>query len=70
MPYKVNHIHIKSKDPKITAEWFVKAFNVKIFSETNLLIPFVFWYSWLIGNCQKVWVYKSLACVYHKNFLR
>ena len=33
MPYKVNHIHIKSKDPKITAEWFVKAFNVKIISE-------------------------------------
>ena len=24
MPYKVNHIHIKSKNPKKTAEWFVK----------------------------------------------
>ena len=34
MPYNVNHIHLKSKDPKITAEWFVKAFNVKIISET------------------------------------
>ncbi|MBA31312.1 MAG: hypothetical protein CL748_02125 [Chloroflexi bacterium] len=34
MPYKVNHIHIKSKNPKDTAEWFVKAFNVKIISET------------------------------------
>ncbi len=34
MPYNVNHIHLKSKDPKVTAEWFVKAFNVKIISET------------------------------------
>jgi len=34
MPYKVNHIHIKSKNPKDTAEWFVKAFKVKIMSET------------------------------------
>ena len=34
MPYKVNHIHIKSKNPKDTAEWFVKAFRVKIMSET------------------------------------
>ena len=34
MPYIVNHIHIKSKDPKVTAEWFVSAFNVKIVSDT------------------------------------
>ena len=30
MPYIVNHIHIKSKDPEKTAKWFVDAFNVKI----------------------------------------
>ena len=30
-----NIMYLKiSKDPKITAEWFVKAFNVKIISET------------------------------------
>ena len=34
MPYIVNHIHIKSKDPKVTAEWFVSAFIVKIVSDT------------------------------------
>ena len=32
MPYIVNHIHIKSKDPEKTAKWFVGAFNVKIVS--------------------------------------
>ena len=31
MPYNVNHIHIKSKDPKITAEWFVKHSMLKSF---------------------------------------
>ena len=30
MPYIVNHIHLKSEDPKLTADWFVKAFNVEI----------------------------------------
>ena len=34
MPYLVNHIHLKSSDPKKTADWFVKAFNVKIVSDT------------------------------------
>ena len=34
MPYIVNHIHIKSKDPEKTAKWFVDAFNVKIVSDT------------------------------------
>ena len=34
MPYLVNHIHIKSSDPGITADWFVRAFNVEIVSDT------------------------------------
>ena len=33
MPYIVNHIHLKSEDPKLTADWFVKAFNVEIISD-------------------------------------
>lgn len=33
MPYLVNHIHLKSEDPKATADWFVKAFKVKIMSD-------------------------------------
>jgi lactoylglutathione lyase len=35
MPYVVNHIHLKSSDPKATADWFVKAFNVKVLSDTT-----------------------------------
>ena len=31
--YRVNHIHIKSMDPKTTADWYVKAFNFKIVSD-------------------------------------
>ena len=34
MPYLVNHIHVKSKDPEKTANWFVEAFNVQIMSDT------------------------------------
>ena len=34
MPYNINHIHLKSEDPKSTADWFVKAFNVEIISDT------------------------------------
>ena len=33
MPFVVNHIHIKSKNPRETAEWFKKAFNVEIVNE-------------------------------------
>lgn len=33
MPFNVNHIHLKSSDPKKTADWFVEAFNVEITSE-------------------------------------
>lgn len=35
MPFNVNHIHLKSEDPKATADWFVKAFNVKVMSDTT-----------------------------------
>ena len=34
MPYLVNHIHLKSSDPGTTADWFAKAFNVEIVSDT------------------------------------
>ena len=33
--YKINHIHLKSSDPKSTADWWVKAFNFKIKSDTT-----------------------------------
>ena len=33
MPFNLNHIHLKSSDPKKTADWFVEAFNVKITSD-------------------------------------
>ena len=33
MPLNVNHIHLKSSDPRKTAAWFVEAFNVEIVSE-------------------------------------
>ena len=33
MPFIVNHIHLKSSDPKATADWFVEAFNVEIMSD-------------------------------------
>ena len=32
--YKINHIHLKSADPKSTANWWVRAFNFKIKSDT------------------------------------
>jgi len=33
MPFKINHIHIKSADPRRTAEWYEKAFAFKIVSD-------------------------------------
>jgi len=35
MPFNVNHIHIKSSDPKKTADWFVEAFNVVLVSDAT-----------------------------------
>ena len=34
MPFNVDHIHLKSSDPKKTADWFVEAFKVEILSDT------------------------------------
>jgi catechol 2,3-dioxygenase-like lactoylglutathione lyase family enzyme len=30
MPYRINHIHLKSPDPRKTAEWYTTAFGFKI----------------------------------------
>ncbi len=34
MTFRINHIHLKSPDPKALADWFVEAFNLKIDSDT------------------------------------
>lgn len=33
MAYRINHIHLKSPDPRKTAEWYVRAFNFTIVSD-------------------------------------
>jgi lactoylglutathione lyase len=33
MPFRINHIHLKSPDPRKTAEWYVNAFGFKILSD-------------------------------------
>ena len=33
MPFRINHIHIKSPDPRKTAEWYERAFAFKIVSD-------------------------------------
>jgi len=33
MAFRINHIHLKSPDPRKTAEWYVRAFNFKIMSD-------------------------------------
>src|SRR5918999_4904314 len=33
MGYRINHIHLKSPDPKKTADWYVKAFAFQITSD-------------------------------------
>lgn len=33
MPFRINHIHIKSPDPRKAAEWWVEAFGFKILSD-------------------------------------
>lgn len=35
MPYAINHIHLKSADPKRSADWWVQAFNFTIVSDTT-----------------------------------
>ena len=33
MGYRINHIHLKSPDPRKTAEWYVTAFDFQIVSD-------------------------------------
>jgi catechol 2,3-dioxygenase-like lactoylglutathione lyase family enzyme len=33
MAFRINHIHLKSPDPRKTADWYVNAFNFKITSD-------------------------------------
>jgi lactoylglutathione lyase len=33
MAYRINHIHLKSPDPRKTAEWYVQAFNFSIVND-------------------------------------
>ncbi|HEY7293738.1 MAG TPA: VOC family protein [Dehalococcoidia bacterium] len=40
MPYRINHIHLKSSDPRSTAEWYVRAFNFTIVDDSVRPAPF------------------------------
>lgn len=33
MPFRINHIHIKSPDPRKAAEWWAEAFGFKVLSD-------------------------------------
>ena len=33
MAFRINHIHYKARDPKASADWFVKAFNFSIMTD-------------------------------------
>lgn len=33
MVFHINHLHVKSRDPKASADWFVKAFNFSILTD-------------------------------------
>jgi lactoylglutathione lyase len=33
MAYRINHIHLKSPDPRKTADWYVRAFNFTIVND-------------------------------------
>ncbi len=35
MPYRVNHIHFKSPDPRKTAQWYVDFLDAKVVSENQ-----------------------------------
>jgi len=35
MVYRINHIHLKSPDPRQTAEWYVTAFGFKIVDDST-----------------------------------
>ena len=35
MAYEFDHVHIKSRDPKKTADWYVEAFNFTIYNDID-----------------------------------
>ncbi len=37
MDYAINHVHIRAKDPKVSALWYEKIFNAKIVSEREVM---------------------------------
>jgi len=37
MDYAINHVHIRAKEPKVSAEWYEKIFNAKIVSEREVM---------------------------------
>lgn len=34
MPHEFNHVHLKAPDPEETANWYARAFNFRILSDT------------------------------------
>ena len=34
MGYEFDHVHLKAPDPGVTVEWYVKAFNFKVISDS------------------------------------
>jgi len=40
MPFHLNHIHLKSHDPRTTAAWYEKAFQFKVTGESVRPEPF------------------------------
>ena len=37
MKYRINHVHIRSSDPRSSAEWYEKHFDAKIVSEREVM---------------------------------
>ena len=37
MDYAINHVHIRAKEPKVSAAWYEKIFNAKIISEREVM---------------------------------
>ena len=37
MDYAINHVHIRAKEPKVSAAWYEKIFNAKIVSEREVM---------------------------------
>jgi lactoylglutathione lyase len=38
--YRINHIHLKAPNPEQTANWYTRAFNLQIVSDTTRPEPF------------------------------